>query len=314
MCIRKTVAWSLMSLAVLAGCRRADDVWPNTGKKRVLVSFPPLYCFTKNVAGDDADVRCLTTAAGPHEFKATPNDALLAQKADVFLINGLGLDESLKKLRKEGAVEIAEDAVPDKQLIQAGKDADHKDDGHKHGEYDPHVWLGPPEAKAIVEAIAAKLGDLDPPNKKKYEERAQAYVKELEKLHEHGKAAFANKKSRNIIATHDSLHYFARAFGLKVVDHIQPRPGVEADSPTITRLVKICKEQGVTIIAVEPQYSKGPAEALKSQLGNKGVAIQLVEVDPLETAPAADNKADPDPAYYMKRMYDNIDNLAKALP
>src|SRR5437868_3382232 len=35
--------WSLLlTLTTVSGCRRAEDVWPETGKKRVLVSFPPL--------------------------------------------------------------------------------------------------------------------------------------------------------------------------------------------------------------------------------------------------------------------------------
>jgi len=79
-------------------------------------------------------------------------------------------------------------------------------------------------------------------------------------------------------------------------------------------LVKICKDQGVSVIAVEPQYSKGPGEALKNQLGKKGIKVELVEIDPLETAPIPEHKDDPDPAYYLQRMYQNIDNLAKALP
>ena len=41
----------------------------------------------------------------------------------------------------------------------------------------------------------------------------------------------------------------------------------------------------------------------------RGGFLSAVEFDPLETAPAAANKADPDPAYYMERMYRNIDNL-----
>ena len=45
-----------------------------------------------------------------------------------------------------------------------------------------------------------------------------------------------------------------------------------------------------------------------------GITVELVEVDPLETAPVADKNGNPDPAYYMKRMKENIDNLAKALP
>jgi len=317
--MRQILGWSLLfSLLTFSGCRKAADVWPDTGKKRVLVSFPPLYCFTKNVAGEDLEVRCLLTAQGPHDFTPRPNDVLMVQKADLILINGLGLDEWITKMMgksKATVIEVAE-SIPSDQLkaMAEGDGQKHEGHDHKHGEHDPHVWLGPPQAKAMVATIAAKLGAIDPKNKKNYEERAEVYGKELEKLLEHGKAAFKHKKSRNIIATHDSLQYFADAFGLKVVGNIQPRAGIEADAKKLTGLVKICKDHEVNVIAVEPQYSKGPAEALKSQLGKLGVTVELVEIDPLETAPAADNKAEPDPMYYMKRMYDNIDNLAKALP
>ena len=77
--------------------------------------------------------------------------------------------------------------------------------------------------------------------------------------------------------------------------------------------MKTCKDHNVHVIAIEPQYSKAQAEALKNQLAKLGVTVELVEVDPLETAPAAANKLDPDPAYYVHKMRENIDNLAKAL-
>ena len=306
----------LLTLLTVVGCRRADDVWPSTGAKRVLVSFPPLYCFTKNVAGNNVDVRCLLTAQGPHDFSPKPSEIMLVRMADLILINGFGLDEWIVKMLKKGkgnVFEVAE-AIPEGELKASAEGADDKDDGHghKHGAHDPHVWLGPPQAKFMVDAIATKLSELDPKNKDNYGARAQSYKKELDELLEYGKVAFKSKKSRNIIATHDSLQYFADAFGLKVVGSIQPRPGIEADAKKLTELVKLCKEHDVNVIAVEPQYSKGPAEALQSQLGKRGVTVALVEVDPLETAPAVDNN--PDPAFYLKQMYRNIDNLAKALP
>ena len=305
----------LLALGLVSGCRKAEDVWPTQGKKRILASFPPLYCFAKNVAADDVDIRCLLTAKGPHDYQGDFRDQQLIDRADVILINGLELDNFVYKFagprKKHRVVEVGE-AIPHEQLKHAD-DSGHMHEGHKHGEHDPHVWLGPPQAKAMVRFIAAKLGTVDPGHKTNYEQRAQAYIHELDKMHEHGKAAFKGKKSRNFISTHDSLQYFADAFGLTVVGHIQPRAGVEADGPKLTGLVKICKEHNVRVIAVEPQYSKGPAEALKSQLASKGIMVELVEVDPLETAPAAPNQNDPDPAYYLERMYRNIDNLAKAL-
>jgi zinc transport system substrate-binding protein len=316
--LRFAVLSLFMAASTVTGCRRADDVWPSTGAKRVLVSFPPLYCFAKNVAGKDVDVRCLLTAQGPHEFikSANANETETVRKADLILANGLGLDEWIYRMLKNGkgnVVEVAE-GIPQSLLKPSVEGESHGDDGHghKHGSEDPHVWLGPPQAKAMVDVIVAKLAELDPKNKARYGERAETYKKELDDLQAYGKAKFGNKKSRNIIATHDSLQYFADAFGLKVVGSIQPRPGIEADSKKLTELVKLCKEYDVSVIAVEPQYFKGTAEALRNQLSKQGVTVALVEVDPLETAPAA--PINPDPAYYTKQMYRNIDNIAKALP
>ncbi len=300
------------------GCRKGVDVWPETGKKRVLVSFAPLYCFTKNVAGDDVDVRCLLTTQGPHDFSPSQHDVELANRADLILINGLGVDEwitAMAKKSKASIKEIAEE-IPNEHLRKMAQAEGQKDDdhGHKHGEHDPHVWLGPAQAEVMVEKIAAQLSALDPAHKKNYEERAHGYIKELKELHAHGQAAFKDKKNKNLVAMHDSLGYFADAFGLKVVGSIQIRPGVETDAKTLTALVEMCKEKGVRVIAVEPQYSKQSAEVLQKHLKKEGLMVELVEIDPLETAPVADNNGNPDPAYYMKRMKQNIDDLAKALP
>src|SRR4051812_33632516 len=77
------------------GCSKAVDPWKDVpgGSTKVLVSFPPLYCFAKGVAGDDAKVLSLLAATGPHEHQATADDSLAAAGADLFLVNGLTLDD-----------------------------------------------------------------------------------------------------------------------------------------------------------------------------------------------------------------------------
>ncbi len=80
-------------------------------------------------------------------------------------------------------------------------------------------------------------------------------------------------------------------------------------------LVEKCKEKDVRVIAVEPQYPKGSsAEVLQKEV--KG--LQLVVVDPLETAePKAvteDGKELKSKDWYEKKMRQNLDELAKALP
>ena len=79
--------------SLLPGCNARDDVWPkdHAGPK-VVVSFAPLYCFAVNVAGDDAVVRNMMTTSGPHHFNPTDKDARLLRRADLFFVNGIGLE------------------------------------------------------------------------------------------------------------------------------------------------------------------------------------------------------------------------------
>jgi len=166
MFVRKLLASAIIfSLFLLSGCRKTEEVWPTNGKKRVLVSFTPLYCFTKNVAGEDVDVRCLLAAQGPHDFSPRENEVRMANTADLILINGLGIDEWINKLllknHKSNVFEVGE-AIPEHELKPMAESAAHEGHDHGHGEHDPHVWLGPSQAKEMVQAISLKLGELEP--------------------------------------------------------------------------------------------------------------------------------------------------------
>src|SRR6478672_2925391 len=82
----------------LVGCpagNSSNDPWGDTGgRPKVLVSFAPLYSFAANVAGNDAEVKCLLTTSGPHTHgDATPRQIDLARTCDVFIINGIGLED-----------------------------------------------------------------------------------------------------------------------------------------------------------------------------------------------------------------------------
>ncbi len=320
---------SLVWLALLApawlflGCRKAEDPWKDVpaGVTRVLVTTPPLCCFAKAVAGDDAAVKCLLSSQGPHDYQPTFNDSLKARGADLFLFNGLELDDFAQKVANSSGnlkikkIPVAEKALP-KNMLLASEEKEEREQGgqeehqHHHGEYDPHVWLGIPQTVKMVEFIRDTLQEANPAKKDAFARRADDYVKKLQDLHRHGEKALAGKKNRKLIATHDSLRYFAAAFKLDILDAIQPRPGIEAEPRKLAKLVKLCRQGNVRVIATERQYPKTAAEKLQDQLRRGKVEINLVEIDPMETVA----ESDPGPDYYLRTMRDNVDKLAKALP
>lgn len=306
-----------------SGCSKASDPWKGSpvGQTKVLAVFPPLYCFAANVAKNDAHVLCLLTGTGPHEYEATTSDARKVGGADLFLVNGLGLESDfsrrlLQMARKTAMKPVAiGDAIDPKLLVKMAPHAHEEGDDHHHhhGDHDPHVWLGPKQAQAMVAVVAEKLAEASPGQKEQFAKNAAEYIEKLKELEAYGRDKFKDKKSKSFITMHESLRYFADGFGLDLVDSIQPRPGVEADANQLARLVDACKKKNVSVIAVEPQYSRGQADSLARVLRAKGLDVQVVTVDPIETAdPRADGN--PDPNLYIERMKANIDALARAFP
>ncbi len=317
--------FAVMTLPFLfVGCATVPDFWSDAKptQKRVLVSFPPLFCVTHAVAGDGAYVLCMLTTEGPHEYQGVPTDPIKADKADLYICNGLTLDDDfsnylLRNRRKRALPTLNVGAVlADKhaELLLGGKDHVHADGAlHKGGEHDPHIWLGPKRAIVMTEIIAAKLAEIDPAGAKGYEKRAADFIGKLKDLQAYGQAAFAKKKDKKIITMHQAFDYFLDEFGMEAAS-IQMAPGADPDAARMAELQRLCKKEKISVIAVEPQYSQAQAEALQRDLKHHGLDIQIVTLDPLETADPVKGKYNPDPDYYLTKMRENIDTLAKALP
>ena len=323
--MRRTIAVGLclgclFGLAVFTnGCNTAKDPWEGeTGSVRVVVSFAPLYCFTKNIAGPDAAVKCLLHGEGPHDYQPVPRDAVLLQKANLFLTNGLELDEGFATKLKNNAnnpklrmVALGEEArLKDRLIDISGEGGGQEHAGHHHGNKDPHLWLGVPEAKLLVESIRDELCQADPAHAENYKQRATSYLQRLTELEKYGTTVFEKKKKEPIIAFHDSLRYFARTYQLTIAGTIEPQPGSDVNQKELAELVQLCAEKKVRLIAVEPQYQRGSAGALIKELKLRKLPnAEAVLVDPLETAePAELEQLD----WYERKIRENLDNLAKA--
>lgn len=304
------------AMLAVPSCGRAPDPWGGTTKPRILTSIAPLHSFAANVAEPDAEVLCLlTSSTGPHEFQPTPNDARLLSTADLFVVNGLGLEEFIEPMIKSSGnrkVKIvrAGEHIPKERIIDS--------EGHYHGTVfhaggsDPHVWLGIEEAKIQVQAIRDALIEIDPSHKAGYSDRAGKYLAQLDALKKSGEEL--KKTSIGLITSHDAFRYFARSFDLTIAGVIRGTHGEDSGSAELTRLRKLINDflgkGNVVLIGVEPQYPRGVAENLAKDSGSG--KVKIVELDPLETGNGSrEHHIDKD--FYTRKMAENIDHLKQAL-
>jgi zinc transport system substrate-binding protein len=317
-----SIGLAVAGLLVLTGCPTSkNNPWGETTKPKVLVSFPGLYSFAAAVAGDDAIVKSFTTGQGVHfHGDFSKRDLDLCRHCDVFVANGLGLDDKTAKKLQQAAkgnwtILNASEKIDKSMLYEGACSHNHNDGedaaGHDHDHpIDPHSWLGIPQAKVMVAAIRDDLKARDPAHAEGYERRAAAYTAKLDALQAEGIALLKDKKERKIITFHDSLQYFTKNFDLRVGAVIELSEGVEPNPAQLKDLIRRCQLMDIRVIAVEPQFPRNTsASVIKNALLGQKVEAEYVEIDPIETSDERDLSVD----LYETKFRENLANLAKVL-
>ena len=114
----------------------------------VVTSFYPMYIAALNVIGDTDGVH-LQNLSEPqtgclHDFQLTPEDMKLLSKADVFIINGGGIESFMKDVAK---------SYPDLTIIEASEGIDLLED---EGEENAHAWMSVATYEEQVNHIVKK--------------------------------------------------------------------------------------------------------------------------------------------------------------
>jgi zinc transport system substrate-binding protein len=166
--------------------------------------------------------------------------------------------------------------------------------GHDHAGLDPHVWLDPVRAKAIVAAVAEALAELDPENAAAYRENAATAAASLDALDAEVRARLAPFAAKPFITFHDGYSYFVERYGLRqagqlVVDHEQ-RPG----AATVRALREAIAAEGIACAFAEPQFDAG---ALRQIAGDADLRVGVLD--------ALGAEIEPGPALYAALLRNN---------
>ena len=281
-----------LALLTLGGCAPAAP----PGKPLVVATIYPLWEFSRQLAGDRADVVALVpTGVEPHDWEPAPRDVGQVQRAAVFVHTGTDLDGWAEKLladlpERRGVVVNARGGL---RLLTVG------------GTTDPHVWLDPTLARAQVLAIAAGLEQADPANRATYAKNAEAFVARLDALDREFAAGLADCARREIVTSHAAYGYLARRYRLTQVPVMGLSPEAEPSPADLAAIVRTARRLKVTHVFFESLVSPRLAETLAREIG----AVPL-PLDPIEGVSPAEAAAG---AGYLELMRANLANLRTAL-
>jgi zinc transport system substrate-binding protein len=163
-----------------------------------------------------------------------------------------------------------------------GHDDEHKEDGHDehgheghaHGEYDPHIWLDPSNAKVILKEMTEHLIENDQKNASVYKDNLNKALKDIDKLLKDVKSEL-NKDFKSIVF-HDAYQYFEKRFDVNVLGAFTVNTDVMPGAEQLSEIREIIEHDKVTCVFSEPQFNPDIINAVAKDMNiNTGVLDPL---------------------------------------
>jgi len=155
---------------------------------------------------------------------------------------------------------------------------DHDDhdghEGHAHGEFDPHIWLDPMNAKVILNEMVEHLIENDAKNASKYKSNLKKALKEIDKLNKDVKAELS--KSTASIVFHDAYQYFEERYNVNILGAFTVNTDVMPGAEQLAEIREIIEHDKVACVFSEPQFNPDIINAVA-----KDMKIKTGVVDPL---------------------------------
>jgi zinc transport system substrate-binding protein len=263
------------SRLILAAALSVAVAGPAAAELKVVVSSKPAHSLVAAVMGTTGTPSVLVAGpASPHSYAMKPSDAKAVNGAAVFFRISEGLEpftaKLVKALPKSVRVVSLQDAVGiimlDRREGGAFEEADgHAHGGHKHGavkkkgaaveaedERDPHVWLDPRNASAMVDQIVAVLSAAEPANAATFKANGDATKARIEALALELERDLKPAAGKPFVVLHDAYQYLEKRYGLTAVGSIAVSPEAAPSGKRLAAVRKKITDAGAACVFAEP--------------------------------------------------------------
>ena len=267
----------------LVGCGSSpasDQATPH-----VVAAFYPLEWAASSVIGEHGSVTTLTTpGAEAHDLELTPQQIASLADADlVVYLEGFqpAVDDAIEQSGAANVLNVADVIellpVADEHAHDGEAEEHTADDGHDHGNLDPHFWQDPTRMSALVQELSSRLADVDPENVSDYTGHAADTATLLADLDAELASGLQECVRREFITTHAAFHYLAVRYDLTEIGVSGVNPDADPSPARIAEIHQEAEAHGITTIFFETLTSDAVAASIAGDLG-----LATAVLDPLE--------------------------------
>ncbi len=241
----------------------------------VLACEPEWAALTQELAGDQARITSATTARqDPHHIEARPSLIARARNADLIVCNGAELEVGWMPLlqRESGNPRIQPgqsgyfEAARHVRLLERPTSLD-RSQGDIHAEGNPHIVSDPRNLLKVADALAKRLGELDPAQAAHYAARNKQFQADMGAAIARWEKQAAGLRGTPVVVHHKNWSYLADWLGLKVVADVEPKPGIDPSASFLAELLGRLKVQPAKAILHAAYQSPKADEWLAQRAG-----------------------------------------------
>ena len=244
-----------------------------------VVSILPIQTFVKAIGGDKVNVTLMVLPGNsPHTYEPKPSQMRAVAKAQLYFAIGVEFEKVwLPKFKDLNPSMKVIDLSEGIQRLPMVKGHHHKHNTHHDTtkSSDPHIWTAPENVAHIAHKIYETLAKADPDHALYFKENFEKFLQTVKKTDKTIKGILSHiPKGTKFMVFHPSWGYFAKAYGL-----VQIPVEVEGKAPKpreMVMLIKEAKEEKVSAIFTQPEFSDSSAKVIASELH-----IPVIKVSPL---------------------------------
>lgn len=219
----------------------------------VVTSFYPVYIAAENVIGHNHDV-VLKSLSEPqtgcmHDYQLTPQDMILLSQADVFLVNGGGIESFL--------TEVAE-TYPELQIVTVTEELELLEDN-------AHGWMDTGLYADMVKKMAEGLSKADRDHADSYQKNAENYCSKIDSLTKQIDGLKEELKGKKIMIFHEAYEYVAEQYGMEVSYCLDLDEERQVSAGEVADVMKEIQEKGVQVILAEELYGKDMGDTVEQE-------------------------------------------------
>ncbi len=270
---------------------------------QIVTSIKPVHSLVAGVMqGVGEPLLLVSGGASPHDYSLKPSEVRAIDQAQVVFWIGPDLESFLIRpldnvkdkirvvalldapgmtvlpLREGGAWEPhGHEHGHDEHSHETPEDGDDHEHEHVHqADHDPHVWLDPVNAIAMVRRIMTVLGEVDVAHRADYQRNGAALIERLDRLNQRLATELAPVRQQPYLVFHDAYQYFEQRYDLDAIGSVtmsaERRPGAKRVADIQARI----RDLQVRCVFSEPQFQPALVETIIA-----GSAARRGVLDPL---------------------------------